>query len=191
MQKVSIQLKDKKTNNLPVLRKKNLELFKSKVTYLDSDTIEELEEAIYQIVIEKCNRIGIPLDHMDDRFMNIYESNIRHYRINLDPTSYVGNTQLAAEIQAGTILPLEILNMTPMELHKERWESFNTEEEAELNVIMTGGDGELENDTNLYKCGKCKGNNCAYRESQTRSADEGSTHRIRCKDCGNRWNHYN
>lgn len=34
---------------------------------------------------------------------------------------------------------------------------------------------------------RCKQNNCAYTEAQTRSADEPMTLFVLCKNCGNRW----
>jgi transcription elongation factor S-II len=34
---------------------------------------------------------------------------------------------------------------------------------------------------------RCKQNNCAYTEAQTRSADEPMTLFVLCKNCGYRW----
>lgn len=34
---------------------------------------------------------------------------------------------------------------------------------------------------------RCKQNNCAYTEAQTRSADEPMTLFVLCRNCGNRW----
>jgi transcription elongation factor S-II len=39
----------------------------------------------------------------------------------------------------------------------------------------------------LFKCGKCKGDNCSYYQVQTRGADEPMTVFIQCVTCGHRW----
>ena len=49
--------------------------------------------------------------------------------------------------------------------------------------IGTGGGTK----TDLFKCGKCKGNDCSYFQLQTRSADEPMTTYVWCSGCGNRW----
>ena len=41
--------------------------------------------------------------------------------------------------------------------------------------------------TDLFKCGKCKSNDCSYFQLQTRSADEPMTTYVWCGSCGNRW----
>jgi len=39
----------------------------------------------------------------------------------------------------------------------------------------------------LYKCWKCKSNNCIFHEVQTRALDEPATLFVQCIECGNRW----
>jgi transcription elongation factor S-II len=41
--------------------------------------------------------------------------------------------------------------------------------------------------SSLYRCGKCKQNQCSYYQMQTRSADEPMTTFVTCHNCGNRW----
>ena len=41
--------------------------------------------------------------------------------------------------------------------------------------------------TDLFKCMKCKKNQCSYTELQTRGGDESMTIFIRCVNCGNSW----
>ncbi|KAI6660357.1 Transcription elongation factor A protein 1 [Oopsacas minuta] len=61
------------------------------------------------------------------------------------------------------------------------------EEYKEVNInnaqMATGGGTK----TDLFKCGKCKSNECSYFQLQTRSADEPMTTYVWCCSCGNRW----
>ena len=61
------------------------------------------------------------------------------------------------------------------------------EEYNEVNInnaqMATGGGTK----TDLFKCGKCKSNDCSYFQLQTRSADEPMTTYVWCSSCGNRW----
>ena len=41
--------------------------------------------------------------------------------------------------------------------------------------------------TNMFRCGKCKGNECFYFQMQTRSADEPMTTFVTCANCQNKW----
>jgi hypothetical protein len=41
--------------------------------------------------------------------------------------------------------------------------------------------------TTMFKCGKCKGNDCFYFQMQTRSADEPMTTFVTCANCNNKW----
>jgi DNA-directed RNA polymerase subunit M/transcription elongation factor TFIIS len=41
--------------------------------------------------------------------------------------------------------------------------------------------------TNVFKCGKCKKNNCMYLERWARSLDEPAVTYITCLECGNKW----
>ena len=41
--------------------------------------------------------------------------------------------------------------------------------------------------TSMFKCNKCKLNNCTYFQMQTRSADEPMTTFVSCLNCENRW----
>ena len=39
----------------------------------------------------------------------------------------------------------------------------------------------------LYQCGDCGSENTFYREAQTRSADEATSVKVKCYDCGKAW----
>lgn len=200
MPKIDIKLKTltPRVNSADMvnIRKDNIKLMISQIKYLTEEQIMDIEEGVHKVVCSKANRIGIPVDYSDNKqtssaFNRLYNNNMRHLRLNMNPSSYLQNTNLSQRIQSGDLDISDLPNMSSYELNQDMWKNYNNIEEAELNIIISGRDGSFEQDTTLSICGKCKGNNCAYKESQTRSADEGSTHKIRCKDCGHKWNHYN
>ena len=39
----------------------------------------------------------------------------------------------------------------------------------------------------IFRCAKCRQNNCTYYQLQTRSADEPMTTFVTCLNCDNRW----
>ncbi|CAF1120155.1 unnamed protein product [Adineta ricciae] len=65
---------------------------------------------------------------------------------------------------------------------KEERTKLNESAINEHQLAMDEGTG-----TDLIQCRRCKQNNCAYTEAQTRSADEPMTLFVFCKNCGNRW----
>ena len=192
MSKINVKVRQGTApQELPDLRKTNITLMKNTLSYLTQEEIQSLEDLIHKEVINKAYRLGISINYKDCHFIRLYNSNMRHMRLNLDQCSYIKNHKLAEKIKNHEVKLNDVIHMTPMELHKDRWSTYATTEEAEINVILKGGEGTMEHDTTLYRCGRCKGNNCAYRGEQSRSIDEGETHRVRCKDCGHRWNHFN
>jgi DNA-directed RNA polymerase subunit M/transcription elongation factor TFIIS len=57
----------------------------------------------------------------------------------------------------------------------------------ELQVTQTADTNTGENRTKLFTCSKCKGNDCSFRQLQTRSGDEPLTTFITCLKCCKRW----
>ena len=74
--------------------------------------------------------------------------------------------------------------MKPQMLFPDLWESIivkNIKKMAMLGKEMKG------QGSSMFKCGKCKKNNCTYFQMQTRSADEPMTTFVTCLECFNRW----
>jgi DNA-directed RNA polymerase subunit M/transcription elongation factor TFIIS len=70
---------------------------------------------------------------------------------------------------------------THMQWNPSKWEEIIIAKEKMDNYK------EVYATTTTFTCGKCKGNECIFRELQTRSADEGSTLFVTC--CNTRCNH--
>lgn len=58
---------------------------------------------------------------------------------------------------------------------------------AEEALFKARGAESAQAETDMFKCGKCRGRRCTYFQMQTRSADEPMTTFVTCVNCGNHW----
>jgi len=112
-----------------------------------------------------------------------YKNQIRSRVFNLKDKK---NPMLREKFITGEISPAKLATMTTEEMAsdevKKQREAFT--KEAIDNARLAVQEGTV---TDLLKCGKCKGKNCAYHQVQTRSADEPMTTFVLCNGCGHRW----
>lgn len=176
------------TGNHDSRRESLLTLFKNEFQWLSSDKVSGLEQAIYQETIN-LSRIRNLKESFDDmRFRRLYEGIARRVYLNLNPDSYVQNDYLKQAVLDGKVQLEKIPSMNCSELFPERWKSYNTKVDTEVHTITHG---QAVATTTIYRCGRCKNNNCTYVKAQARSMDEGETHFITCLTCGKNWKHHN
>ncbi|KAH9523659.1 hypothetical protein Btru_040617 [Bulinus truncatus] len=112
-----------------------------------------------------------------------YKNRVRSRVANLKDTR---NPQLRQNVLIGLISAQKIAAMTAEEMAskemKQLREKLTKEAINDHQMAKTGG-----TNTDLFKCGKCRKNNCTYNQVQTRSADEPMTTFVLCNECGNRW----
>jgi transcription elongation factor S-II len=145
---------------------------------------EEIAVVIEDSACAEAEKRGIIRHHANPLFEALYKSIVRRIVGNLDPASYVGNAHLHAQLTSGdltldTLRSMTIQDMNPG-LYKELYDRQLLREQAQLegNKAMT---------TEMFKCSRCKKNQCTYYQLQTRSADEPMTTFISCLNCGKRW----
>ena len=145
----------------------------------------DLEIGIYNWAIDFADKHHIGRTWLDKRFTTIYQDKARSILTNLKKDSYVKNERLAVRLTEGEFKPHDIPYMRPEESFPERWEMLlNAMTIKESNVFQRHVAK-----TNMFRCGKCKKNECSYYELQIRSADEPTTIFITCLNpiCGHRW----
>jgi transcription elongation factor S-II len=154
-----------------------------KGTFIQSHA-EEIASVIEDSACAEAERRGIIRHHANPLFETLYSAVARRIIGNLDPASYVGNTHLHTQLMSGdltldTLRSMTIQDMNPG-LYKELYDRQLLREQAQLegNKAMT---------TEMFKCSRCKKNQCTYYQLQTRSADEPMTTFISCLNCGKRW----
>lgn len=112
-----------------------------------------------------------------------YKNRVRSRVANLKDSR---NPQLRQNVLIGLISAQKIAVLTAEEMAskemKQLREKLTKEAINDHQMAKTGG-----TTTDLFKCGKCRKNNCTYNQVQTRSADEPMTTFVYCNECGNRW----
>ncbi|CAF1156337.1 unnamed protein product [Adineta ricciae] len=112
-----------------------------------------------------------------------YRNRIRSRVANLKDAK---NPNLRINVLLGLITPERLAILTAEEMASDALKQERTKLTGlainEYQLATDEGTG-----TDLIQCRRCKQNNCAYTEAQTRSADEPMTLFVFCKNCGNRW----
>eukprot|EP00123_Amoebidium_parasiticum_P016875 comp23619_c0_seq1/m.40213 comp23619_c0_seq1/g.40213 ORF comp23619_c0_seq1/g.40213 comp23619_c0_seq1/m.40213 type:complete len:327 (-) comp23619_c0_seq1:304-1284(-) len=130
---------------------------------------EKIEEELYR-------------QHGQDDRSSKYKAAVLSRRANLaDPKNDLRN-----QVLTGAISPERLCSMSAQDMaSREILEKIAEAHKANLHEAQVGGG--TTTTTDMFKCGKCKKNNCSYFQMQTRSADEPMTTFVTCNVCGNKW----
>ena len=120
----------------------------------------------------------------DQRFAQLYTSKARFILGNLRNTY---NESFVQKIQDKEISIKQLPSMSAAELFPELWDPIIDKIEQRALRSFLHDKETLEDNSGLFKCGKCKENKTSFYSLQTRSADEPMTNFITCHSCGNRW----
>ena len=125
--------------------------------------------------------------HWNDLFQNLYSSKVMKVYTNLNPETYMKNTNLIKRLFNKEFSDIDIVNMTPEEIFPERYKEIFDKLTASLPKV-----GKVpEQPDGLHRCGYCASQKkeaykTTYYQLQTRSADESLTTFVQCQ-CGKRW----
>jgi DNA-directed RNA polymerase subunit M/transcription elongation factor TFIIS len=144
----------------------------------------ELEQGIFRSTIEICRVNHCWRRWENPEFQAHYQVIARRTITNLDPASYIKNTELLSTVLSKTILIHEIPFLPPTELFPEKWKAM-VEQQVKQEIRALEGDKDMS--SNMFKCKGCGKSQTTYYELQTRSADEPMTIFIRCIPCGKQW----
>lgn len=137
-----------------------------------------IEKGIYNYTIDHSNNL-----EWDLMFKHNYINKAVKIYSNLNPKSYLKNTNLIDRLLQKEFKEFELAYLTCDKLHPERYNEINQiYKEQNEHVIIPE---EASND-GAHFCGKCKTHRTTYYQMQTRSADEPMTTFVQCA-CGNRW----
>lgn len=166
-------------------RENIINIFKQKVgNQLDFKDLKDLEKGIYNWSIKFSDENEIVKNWQNSRFCNLYIHKALSVLSNVDPNSYIKNSRLIQRLKEKEFKPHEVPFMQPENIYPEIWKkTLDTNLQKEQRMF----NDKPEAMTNAFKCGKCKKNECIYKEIQIRSCDEPMTLFITCLNCGNRW----
>lgn len=167
----------------PDIRKAVVSLCKS-VTGLGDDCATDLEIGIFNWSLQQADAFRVPKSWTNAKFHAIYGAKARSIIMNLDPTSYIGNTDLLHRVTSGLVKPHDIPFMMPQDTFPERWREVVDLKVQKDEYATTVKPVAM---TDQFRCKRCKKRECVYQELQLRSADEPATIIITCISCSNTW----
>jgi transcription elongation factor S-II len=143
---------------------------------------ERIEKSIYNTSIKQAREKQIERSWTSPEFKWLYKINYTkvysNLRLNKNADFVLG------KIKYGLWEPDKIISMTPQELYPDIWEELILKNIKKMEQLSKQNNVQ---GTDMFRCAKCKKNNCTYYQMQTRSADEPMTTFITCLNCSNRW----
>jgi len=140
-------------------------------------TCECIEYSIYKKAKKYVTENNIPIE--DPIFTNTYNNIFKYVCENLDPESHIAPDYIK-NLHTISEQDLKYLAFNkPYEFNIGNWTEIIDEKKLkELSILK------LKSGSKQTRCRKCKGYNIDVVSAQTRSADEGMTTIMTCKDCG-------
>ena len=166
---------------------KNPESFRKNVQkqiskLIDSDKLVvygNIEKSIYNYSIKEATQRNIVKKWTNPSFVTIYTDRFRSIYMNLK-----SNPELVEHLKSGEIEPSHFAFMSHYEMNPAKWNDImelkKKRDDSKLNT-------NIEANTDMYTCRRCKSKRTSYYEMATRSADEQMTIFITCLDCGKNW----
>ncbi|KAF9193439.1 RNA polymerase II elongation factor [Haplosporangium sp. Z 767] len=141
----------------------------------ESERLMQKATSIEAIVFKKLSPEGTPSPN--------YKTKIRSFYMNLLDKN---NPKLREAVVDGDVKVEEFCEYTTQDMASAEAKARDREIQLE-NMFKAKGAEEQQAETDMFKCGKCKGRKTRYYQMQTRSADEPMTTFVTCINCGNRW----
>ena len=112
-----------------------------------------------------------------------YTTNAVRIFTNLNPESYLKNTQLIERFLKKEFTEFELVNFGPDKLFPEKYsERISAIKESEPKIV-----DKKDIPDGMHRCGVCKTYKTTHYQLQTRSADEPLTTFVRCHICDKNW----
>ncbi|KAF9352411.1 RNA polymerase II elongation factor [Mortierella sp. AD094] len=141
----------------------------------ESERLLAKSTSIESIVFKKLSQDGTPSQS--------YRAKIRSFFMNLRDKS---NPKLREAVVDGDVAVEDFCEYTTQDMASAEAKARDREIQLQ-NMFLAKGAEEQQAETDMFKCGKCKGRKTRYYQMQTRSADEPMTTFVTCINCGNRW----
>ncbi len=175
-------MKNNFSNKNDDIRKKNVLLLNKIIN--NKKISRKIEKSLYNYSVKLSKERNIIRSWDNIIFRKLYQSKVRSIYTNINPNSYIKNTEFLEKIKNNEIDIEKIAELSVYDIFPENWK--------EIIIIKSKRDKikyELkpESMSSNYVCRKCKSKETSYYEVQTRSADEPMTQFITCLNCYNHW----
>ena len=156
-----------------------------RLVFVTSNIPEIIEKSIFNASIKHARENYIERSWDNIAFKFIYKCRYNKVMANI---KYNKNAPDVIEnIKSGVWKPEAIVSMDHKELYPKLWEGILLKNKLKSIRLEQDAREQNQEGTSMFKCGKCKKNNCTYYQMQTRSADEPMTTFVTCMNCLNRW----
>ncbi len=142
---------------------------------------QEIEKSCYNKTIKEAQNHNIRCVWTNDMFVKLYHSMCYKVATNIDVNSSVQSNYVINKIEKKTIDLFSIANRPSQELCPDKYKNILKKINNRTNLKRNIKSSEL------YKCGKCKRNQCTTERRYNRSLDEGVNLMVHCLFCGHSW----
>lgn len=149
--------------------------------YTKEFIIKNLERGCLNRTLQKAKTHNIRCVWPNTKFVNLYHSVCYKVASNLDIKSVVNSTYIKDKILTQSLKVSEVANMSSKELCPVKYEKIDRKISKRTNLERKIKFSEL------YRCRKCKRNQCTTERRYNRSLDEGVNLMIHCGFCGHSW----
>jgi len=145
-----------------------------------------LEGGVFNHIIDINNGIT----EWNELFQHLYKLKAANVYTNLNPESYMKNTNLIYRLLNKEFNEFELCSLSPDKIFPEKFNELmkpyieKTNKDMEL---MKKAQDLSQMEDGMHKCGRCKSRKTTYYQMQTRSADEPMTTFVNCLSCNNKW----
>jgi DNA-directed RNA polymerase subunit M/transcription elongation factor TFIIS len=147
-----------------------------------SEYPEIIEKSIYNYTIREARDKKVERTWNNKLFVFLYKKNFSKVYSNVATNKNA--TFVMKKLKYGYWEPENIILMSHEELYPDMWEDFIIKNKKKMDLLSLDN---KQQGSNMFRCGRCKKNNCTYFQLQTRSADEPMTTFVTCLECNNRW----
>lgn len=151
---------------------------------LQPEAAHDVEVGIYNASLQQADAFRILKSWNNSKFVSLYTSKAQSILVNLDPKTYIGNTELSKQVNSGQVKPHKVPFLKPQDTFPERWREVVELKVQRDEYATTVKPVAM---TDQFRCKRCKKRECVYQELQLRSADEPATIIVTCISCGNTW----
>lgn len=146
-----------------------------------SNIISQIEKSCYEKACDDMLELEQEPDWENQMFINIYNYICGNLFENIDPESEINSTYLLEKILNQDIDLENIGYMKSDELCPEKSKEIKRKIKEQACIKYST------KTSTMYRCGKCKKNECVLERMQTRSLDELTNHRATCVFCKHTW----
>lgn len=151
------------------------------IAYKKDQIVYRIEKSCLNTTLKKANASSIKCIWDNNNFVNLYNSICYKVSVNIDPESPV-NSNIIKKIHDVSININEIADLSSKDFCPDKYKAYT----KKIDIIISME--KKQKFSELYRCNKCKKNQCTTERRYNRSLDEGVNLIINCLFCGNKWN---